>query len=142
MQKVIYVSKADTVTMYNVLNTSTLKSILLSGIQQAASYPYLTAVDVLVAEGLTNTAARAVLKVLGRFTGLFTAAEALIFVSDLCKLSTYRRAVTNNYGMINATYYTAYNGAWYSQYGEDTWTTANTVYLPSTYYGTGSYTSY
>lgn len=44
--------------------------------------------------------------------------------------------------MIHAVYQTSYNGSWYSQEAENTWTTANTVYELSSAYGTGTYKSF
>lgn len=140
MKKIVYVSKTNTKAIYELMkndkfaDVKALKSTL-------ANSAYTTALSALSAK-IGATAAKAVLVSLGKINGLFSVAEILKFVNDYFVESRYKSAANNNYGMINATFQTSYNGSWYSQYGEDTWTNANTVHLPGSYYGTGTYKSY
>lgn len=142
MKKVVYLSVTKTKGTYEVLSDKFLYGIITSHFQDAVKRGFDDAVKYLVAKGLGESAAKSFLTAAGRFNNLMTAAEALKFVSDIFELQMYKNAVEKGYGMINATYSTSYNGSWYAHYGEDTWTTAPTVYLPSTYYGTGTYTKY
>lgn len=141
MKKVVYVSANDTKAIYEIMKNDkfadvvALKNTIANGTYTAALAAVTSAVG-------NATAAKAFLISVGKFNALFATAEILKFINDYFVESKYQNAATRGYGMINATYQTSYNGSWYNQYGEDSWTTANDVYLPKSNYGTGTYRSY
>lgn len=142
MKKVVYISIANTKNIRNTLASTLAKDIIVDNLTDIAKKPFDSALELLIKKGLSEGSATSVLIGLGKLNSLFTAAEVTKFVNDLFILSRYNTAVNNGYGMLNVIYATSYNGSWYAQYGEDTWTTASTVYLPGSAYGTGTYTAY
>ena len=140
MKKIVYISRAKTAKIADVLNNGDFDEV--ENLKNTIVNSSYSAARTALAAKIGTEAAEAVLVAVGKFSAIFTVAEALKFINDYFVKSRYATAKTNGYGMINATYQTSYNGSWYAQYGEDTWTDPHTVHLPGSYYGTGSYTSY
>lgn len=142
MKKIVYVSITNTKNIRNLLKSDTALEIFDECVGSIKDKAYDAALEYLVKKGLGEAMGKSVLIGLGKLNSFFTAVEFAKFANDLLVLSRYNTAVNNGYGMINAIYATSYNGSWYAQYGEDSWTTASTVYLPSSAYGTGTYTAF
>ena len=142
MRRVEYISINDTKNIKNALANSMYKNIISSSASEIINKPFDDIFEKLIEKGLPEVMAQSVLKALGKINSLFTAVEISGFINNCFKLATYDEAVNYKYGMINAVYYTSYQGSWYEHQGEDTWTTAPTAYEPSSYYGSGIYRSH
>lgn len=142
MKAVTYQSKADTKAVYNLKNDTYQWNKVKEIGSAIASKPANDAYALIVKTGVAGTTATALLRALGKINSVFTAITVLQFINDYLVLSRYKTAVDKGYGMVHATYNTSYNGSWYSQTLEDTWTTANTVYEPGSFYGKGTYKSF
>lgn len=142
MRAVTYSSKEDTVENYNTRNNSYYWNRISAIADEIATSSYSNAYNLIVSSGIAGVSATALLRAIGKANSVFAAFTILSFLNDYLVLSKYRSAVNNEYGMIHAVYNTSYQGQWYSQEAEDTWTTANTVYEPASYYGRGSYSSF
>lgn len=141
MKAVTYQSISDTKALYEIRSNQTKWDRIDAIGSSIAQKPYTDAYNLIVSSGIAGTAATSLLRCLGKVNGVFTAVTVLKFINDYMVLSRYKSAVQNGDGMIHAVYNTSYNGSWYSQQAEDTWTSANTVYEPSTAYGKGTYTA-
>lgn len=141
MRKIIYVTPSETSAIADEY-TDKVRTQLQKYGGDLVGKPFNQIKDELLEAGFTIFGAKALWTAIGHRDLLFTAAEGMRFVIDFVTRNKYRNAANSGYGMINATFLTSYNGSWYSNYGEDSWTTPNTVYLPSTVYGYGQYQSY
>lgn len=141
MKKVVYVP-IDATAAISTQYTSSIRLVIQQKGADFFAQPLSDIKDELIDAGFTAFGAASFAKAMGKVNSIFSVAETMAFVIDLFNAHKYQTAKNNGYGMINATYQTSYNGSWYLNYGEDTWTTANTVILPATSYGRGDYTSY
>ncbi len=142
MKAITYQSKADTKAVYNLKNDTYQWNKVKEIGSAITSKPASDAYDLIIKTGIAGTTATALLRAIGKINSVFTAITILQFINDYLVLSRYRTAANKGYGMVHATYNTSYNGSWYSHTLEDTWTTANTVYEPGSFYGKGTYKSF
>ncbi len=142
MKAITYQSKVDTKAVYNLKRDTYQWNRVKEIGSTIASKPASDAYTMIVNTGIAGSTATALLRGLGKINAVFTAITFLEFFNDYLVLNRYNTAVSKGYGMIHAIYNTSYNGSWYSHTLEDTWTTADTVYEPGSYYGTGTYKSF
>lgn len=141
MKAITYSSVADTKSTYQARNSSYIWNRIGEITQEIATKSYSEAYTIIVNSGIAGTTATALLRSLGKVNAIFTSLTVMNFIRDFFVLNRYSSAVSNGDGMLKAQYQTSYQGSWYSHLVEDTWTSANTVYEPASYYGTGYYTS-
>lgn len=141
MRKVVYVTPSETSAIADEYDSKVRNQLQKYG-GDLVGKPFNQIKNELLEAGFTIFGAKALWTAIGHRDLLFTAAEGLGFLLNCITRSKYQNAASSGYGMINATFLTSYNGSWYSNYGEDSWTTPLTVYVPSVVYGYGTYTSY
>lgn len=139
MRSISYSTVADTKENYKTKSNEYYWNRISAIAEDIATKPYSQAYDLIVSSGISGTAATALLRALGKANAVFGYVSILTFIKDYFSLSKYRSAANNGYGMLHAIYQTSYQGKWYSHDAEDSWTTANTVYEPASFYGTGVY---